>query len=107
MSIFEQIKDAANNGKPLPKNSIWLTFDDGYADHINYVALILEKNDVRAAFPVIESSFNKKLLDVNAIQHIIASSKSDKFLIKVLKSEMSKLGLGEQDFDFFGRQSKK
>ena len=99
---FEQIKDAANNGKPLPKNSIWLTFDDGYADHINYVAPILEKNDVRAAFfPVIESSFNKKLLDVNAIQHIIASSKSDKFLIKVLKSEMSKLGLGEQDFDFF------
>ena len=34
----------------LPKGAVWLTFDDGYKDHIEYVAPLLEKFGFDAAF---------------------------------------------------------
>ena len=39
----KDVIDALNDNKQLPKNSVWLTFDDGYKDHINFVLPLLEK----------------------------------------------------------------
>jgi len=39
----ENVIDAITIKKPLPKNSVWLTFDDGYKDHIEYAIPLLEE----------------------------------------------------------------
>ena len=62
------------NRKDLPKNACLLTFDDGYKDHTQYVLPELLKRKIQGSFfpsarPVIE----KKALDINIIQFILAS----------------------------------
>lgn len=40
---FQEIFDYINNGKPLPKKSIFLTFDDGYLDNYVFAYPLLKK----------------------------------------------------------------
>ena len=35
---FKQIRDAIKFNAGLPENAVWLTFDDGYIDHFEFVA---------------------------------------------------------------------
>ena len=86
----------------LPKDAIWLTFDDGYKDHIEYVAPLLEKFGFDGAFfPVSDCFANNKILDVNKIHYILATVESDQFLINSLKSEMFSLGYSHSDWNNF------
>lgn len=56
------------------KSPIWLTFDDGYKDCIDYVLPGLLENSARATFYIpTEAIFERKLLDVNKV-HILLSS---------------------------------
>ncbi len=80
--VIEFIK----NGKKLPKKPCWLTFDDGYKDHINYVFPELKKRKLHGAFFVSTLSAKKqKLLDVNKIQLILSFSKDTKKLLDYIK----------------------
>ncbi len=63
----------------MQKDTVWLTFDDGYKDHFEFVAPILEQQGIDAAFfPVPDSFENGKILDVNKIHYILASAENDK-----------------------------
>ena len=88
--------------KKIPNNSIWLTFDDGYKDHIKYVTPILENFGFDAIFFPVSDTFTKNtILDVNAIQFIIAKSNNEKNLLDMLKNEMLNEGYSANDFKKF------
>ena len=58
----------------LPTKSCYLTFDDGFKDHINYVMPELLNRKIQGSFfPSAESIEKAKLLDVHAIHYILAS----------------------------------
>tara|TARA_A100001015_G_C15035010_1_gene735627 strand:- start:418 stop:1362 length:945 start_codon:yes stop_codon:yes gene_type:complete len=83
---FEEIKFYIKNKLSFPKNSYWLTFDDGYIDHYKNVFPILKKNKVSASFfPLATKGNRKKLLDVNKIQMILASCTNYEYLMDELK----------------------
>lgn len=88
----------------LPDTACWLTFDDGYKDHIDFAAPILAEHGIKAAFfPVAAPVLQGRLLDVNAIQHIQARIGDPDALLSLLKSEMAKHGLGQGDWDRYQR----
>lgn len=75
---IEDIIEAIEDKKDLPKECAVLTFDDGYSDHYEYVLPILEKYGVKGAFYIPTGVLaNKKVLDVNKIHYILASANSE------------------------------
>ncbi len=69
--------------KPLPENAVWLTFDDGYADHYQNVFPILDELGIEGAFFVpVKAIQEHKVLDVNKIHFILASVKDIQALLK-------------------------
>lgn len=81
----EQVIAAVTKDKKLPKHACWLTFDDGYKDHYMYVLPELIKRNLSGAFfpprAVIEQD---KLLDVNAIHHILSKTSNRELLVSDL-----------------------
>jgi peptidoglycan/xylan/chitin deacetylase (PgdA/CDA1 family) len=70
--------------KKIPKRpSVFLTFDDGYKDHYDYVYPLLLKHKVSGVFyPVAKNFYSKTLLDVNKIQLILGRFKDKDKLLK-------------------------
>ena len=65
----------------IPKNSILLTFDDGFKDHFSYVFPILKKLNIQACFfppskPIEEFS----VLDVHKINYILSTTSQDELI---------------------------
>ena len=59
--------------KKFSKNDCFLTFDDGYKDHLEVVMPILNKFNIKAFFfPPVISTLAIDVLDVNKIHHILA-----------------------------------
>lgn len=86
----------------LPENSIWLTFDDGYRDHLEYVVPLLEQYGFDGAFfPVSDCYEKRRMLDVNKIHFILATIESDMALLDRLKMEMFAIGYHRTDWDAF------
>ena len=96
----DDVINAVTRSIELPKDSIWLTFDDGYKDHLDYVVPILEQKGIDAAFfPVSDTYENGSILDVNKIHYILASVNNDESLLTHLVAEMEVEGLVKSDFD--------
>ena len=96
----DDVINAVTRSIELPKDSIWLTFDDGYKDHLDYVVPILEQKGIDAAFfPVSDTYENGSILDVNKIHYILASVNNDESLLTHLVAEMEVEGLAKSDFD--------
>ena len=70
--------------KKIPKKkSVFLTFDDGYIDHWNYVFPYLKKKKITGSFyPPVKVIDKNKVLDVNKIQFILEKEND---LDKILK----------------------
>ena len=83
---FSQINDYLKN-KDFPKNSCWLTFDDGYKDHIKNVLPILIKNNLTASFfPTVTYNKKNKIMSTNKIQFLLAKGiKEDYILDYIIK----------------------
>jgi len=98
----DDVINAVSNSTELPKDAVWLTFDDGYKDHYDYVAPILEKKGIDAAFfPVSDTYEFGHILDVNKIHYILASVDDDKSLLTHLAAEMEVEGLSRSDFSYW------
>ena len=79
-------------------NSCLLTFDDGLKDHVDYVLDELNKKKLRACFfPSASTIIENKLLDVHAIQFILAVSKNISKLVSDLNSICIENGYTEND----------
>jgi len=73
----EDLLDCIYSNKQIPKNSVLLTFDDGFKDHYSYVFPILKKLNIQGSFFLSGKIFEEYLLDVHKI-HFILANNSDK-----------------------------
>ena len=78
----EQVVDSCMNGRRLPTNACWLTFDDGYKDHYKFVLPELLSRNLRGAFFPPRLAIEKDVvLDVNSIHHILSCASDIKDLV--------------------------
>ena len=83
----EEVIAAAKGGPALPDNALWLTFDDGYADHYNNVFPLLQERDWQGSFfPPARAIENRELLDVNQIHFILAATQDHEAIIKSIRA---------------------
>ena len=84
----------------LPINACYLTFDDGYKDHIEYVMPeLLARNIQGSFFPPAYAIEKREMLDVNAIHFILASTLDTEGLVIELNQACLELGLTRSDLD--------
>ncbi len=84
-----------NGAGVTEKNTIWLTFDDGYKDCIDYVLPGLLSVDARATFYVpTEAIFERKLLDVNKIHILLSSPKTPSQIVNISSEVFNELDCG-------------
>ncbi len=66
---------AVHDGAPLPPRPVLLTFDDGYRCHYRDALPLLEEEGVPAVFfAVASAAIDRRVLDVNKIQCVLAVS---------------------------------
>ena len=76
------------------ENQIWLTFDDGYRDCIDYVLPSLLKRKATGTFYIpTEAIFERKLLDVNKIHILLSADVTPKEIVKISGQYFSEMGL--------------
>jgi len=74
---MDDVVRAADGVATLPPNAILLTFDDGYAEHAREVCQLLADRGIRGAFfPAASSLVDRRVLDVNRIQFVLAAAES-------------------------------
>ncbi|MBT6205399.1 MAG: polysaccharide deacetylase family protein [Alphaproteobacteria bacterium] len=72
---LDDVMVCLNGGPPLPEQACLLTFDDGYRDHVDVVLPALVRRGWRGAFfPSADAVAHRALLEVNAIQFVIAAN---------------------------------
>jgi peptidoglycan/xylan/chitin deacetylase (PgdA/CDA1 family) len=82
---LQDVLAAAESGASLPANPLLLTFDDGYADHYSTVLPILtERGHTALFFPATQPLSEARVLDVNKIQFVLATSIDRKGLAAAL-----------------------
>ena len=73
--------------RPLPGNICWLTFDDGYRDHYEYVfPELLSRGLEGAFFPPVKPVVEREILDVNKIHFILACVSDANVIVEELRS---------------------
>lgn len=83
---MEQVIDSIENKAKLPERAILLTFDDGYIDHYKYVFPVLKEYGMQGSFFVPSGILKyKTVLDVNKIHFILACTKIEDLLPRVLE----------------------
>ncbi|MFC2355518.1 MAG: polysaccharide deacetylase family protein [Capnocytophaga ochracea] len=75
----EEVIAATQGIHKLPSHPVLLTFDDAYIDHFTYVFPILKNEGVQGAFYApVKAIIQHKVLDVNKIHFILASTPEEK-----------------------------
>ena len=96
----EQLINYSRGGIDLPKNPCYLTFDDGYKDHIEFVMPELLSRKIQGSFfPPADAIEKRSMLDVNAIHFILASTLDYKGLVKELNIACLECGLNALDLN--------
>ena len=95
---YNQLLECYCNNISLPENSVLLTFDDGYIDHYTNIFPLLVDNSIEAIFSIPGKIISEgKLLDVNKIHFILASSNIEILINKVYEKLNYYRG---REFDF-------
>ena len=86
--------------KKIPKKkSIFLTFDDGYKDHWEYVFPYLYKKKIPGCFyPPVQVIKKKKVLDVNKIHFILDREQNREKILNLIFEYMKKYLNKDKDF---------
>lgn len=103
---IEEVIAAFAGEYELPNHPVLLTFDDAYADHFNTVFPILKHEGIQGAFYApVKAITENKVLNVNKIHFILASTPDDKIpvLLKEIKHllEINKEEYNLADFDSY------
>lgn len=98
----DEINYSIKKGSKLPPNACWLTFDDGYKDHLQYVLPALKKRGIQGAFfPPSRAIQNYELLNVNAVHFILAAGISIHRLVVLLDSMCIQNGVAPKNIEKF------
>lgn len=90
VSANDVIATVLDPQRPLPPHPALLTFDDGYLDHFDFVFPILQEAGVSGAFfQPTRTVTEKRVLDVNKIHFILASTQDIGALVKSLNDIIS------------------
>jgi peptidoglycan/xylan/chitin deacetylase (PgdA/CDA1 family) len=82
---LSDVAAAARGDGELPPRPIALTFDDGYAEHYHDVVPLLHDAAIPGAFfPAASSLLERRVLDVNKIQFVLAASEHPEPLVAVI-----------------------
>ena len=82
----------------LPKNPCYLTFDDGFRDHIDYVMPELLNRKLQGSFfPPANAIEKREMLNVHAIHFILASTNDFKELVVDINNACLIIGLTVAD----------
>lgn len=96
----EEVLMASKGLLKIQDNSVWLTFDDGYKDHYEYVLPELKSRNIQGSFfPIADASQKNLLPDVNAIQFIIQTINNDDLLYEVLLESFINIDLSKNEFN--------
>jgi len=83
------IEAVYRNGAGFPGNAVLLTFDDGYLEHYTEVFPMLDDRGIQGSFfPPVQSTMKEKVLDVNKIHFILASTNKPRELLQVLTQKI-------------------
>lgn len=98
----DEINHSIRKGSKLSPNACWLTFDDGYKDHLDFVLPALKKRGIEGAFfPPSRAIKNHELLNVNAVHFILAAGKSITKLVNLLDSYCLEHGITYEELEGF------
>ena len=98
----EEVIAASKSLVKLPKKACWLTFDDGYKDHYEYVLPELLRRNLSAAFfPPRDAIKNSKMLAVNSIHYILACSDNIYKLVADLDCLCLESGISDNQLDIY------
>ena len=87
----EDVIEALDLKKKLPIKAALLTFDDGYIDHYTNVFPLLKHHGIQGAFyPSARAVKEQKVLDVNKIHFILASTPDKNALVKDIFAQLDK-----------------
>tara|TARA_B100000787_G_C16184387_1_gene293736 strand:+ start:1203 stop:2138 length:936 start_codon:yes stop_codon:yes gene_type:complete len=93
MITAEQLIKNSLGKEDLPKNSCYLTFDDGFKDHIEYVMPELLSRKLQGSFfPPANAIEKREMLNVHAIHFILASTNDYKKLVIDINKACFELG---------------
>jgi peptidoglycan/xylan/chitin deacetylase (PgdA/CDA1 family) len=83
---LDELAACIKDSKQLPDNACWLTFDDGYRDHYEYVFPELLTRGIKGAFfPSAKAVLERQILDVNKIHFILASVGNINVIVQELR----------------------
>ena len=98
----EKLILASLEKQDLPNNACYLTFDDGFKDHIRFVLPELLKRNIQGSFfPPAEPIEKQKILDVHAIHFILASSSNTNQVCNDLNNLCIDFGITKSELDLF------
>ena len=101
----EEVIDKIIKHKKLPPKACWLTFDDGFKDHYQYVLPELINRNLSGAFfpprvPIKES----KLLDVHSIHHILSCTDDINKLVTDLNDLCLQFGITNEQIHAYYKE---
>lgn len=80
---MERLIDSIEHQKELPAKAVLLTFDDAYIDHFHYVFPVLNQKKIQGSFfPPVKAITENKILNVNKIHFILASTQNKNNIVK-------------------------
>tara|TARA_B100000787_G_scaffold55153_1_gene40089 strand:+ start:285 stop:1211 length:927 start_codon:yes stop_codon:yes gene_type:complete len=101
----EQVIDRIIKNKKLPPKACWLTFDDGYKDHYQYVLPeLINRNLSGAFFPPRVAIKENKVLDVNSIHHILSCSDDINKVVADLNDLCLQLGMTNEQIHAYYKE---
>jgi peptidoglycan/xylan/chitin deacetylase (PgdA/CDA1 family) len=106
---YDEINYCVKNNKKFPNKSCWLTFDDGYKDHIDNVYPILKKYNLFGSFfPTVTKDKKEKVMNVNKIQMLLASHINENEIIEYAKKLIidNKKNYRLREFKFYEKNFK-
>ena len=91
---MEELITSIKSGHQLPQNALLLTFDDAYIDHFTFVFPILDELGIQGSFfPPAKAILEHKVLDVNKIHFILASTDNNLELVEEINSILNEFRL--------------
>jgi len=101
----KQVIDKIIKNKELPSKACWLTFDDGYKDHYQYVLPeLINRNLSGAFFPPVVAIKENKVLDVNSIHHILSCSDDNNKLVADLNDLCLQFGMTNEQIHAYYKE---
>jgi peptidoglycan/xylan/chitin deacetylase (PgdA/CDA1 family) len=86
----------------LPPNPCYLTFDDGFSDHIKYVVPELLSRKIQGSFfPPVNAVTQREMLDVHALHFILACSNDEYELVNEINTAYLEYGGSLASIDIF------